>query len=103
VKSTVCLRSTKKAYLFGTISGIAAPYHVALKAVNCQTEETLANSERDAATRNAVGAAVGDAGNELRSHLGESLASVKKFDKTLCAFVRQKPVTSRFHPSFWPP
>jgi len=79
----VCLRSTSKAYIIGTISGIAAPYHVALKAVNCQTEETLASSERDAATRDAVVAAVGDAGNELRSHLGESLASVKKFDKTL--------------------
>ena len=79
----VCLRSTSKAYIIGTISGVAAPYHVALKAVNCQTEETLASSERDAATRDAVVAAVGDAGNELRSHLGESLASVKKFDKTL--------------------
>ena len=51
--------------------------------MNCQTEETLASSERDAATRDAVVGAVGDAGNELRSHLGESLASVKKFDKTL--------------------
>ena len=79
----VCLRSTSKAYIIGTISGVAAPYHVALKAVNCQTEETLAISERDAATRDAVVGAVGDASNELRSHFGESLASVKKFDKTL--------------------
>ena len=79
----VCLRSTSKAYIIGTISGVAAPYHVVLKAVNCQTEETLATSERDAASRDGVVAALGDAANELRSHLGESLASVKKFDKTL--------------------
>ena len=80
---TVCLRSTSKAFIIGTISGVTAPYHVALKAVNCQTEQTLASTERDAVSRDAVVTAVGDAANELRPQLGESLASVKKFDKTL--------------------
>lgn len=53
---------------------------VALDAVNCRTGESLAREQITAARKEAVLSAVGKAASSLRGKLGESLASVQKFD-----------------------
>ena len=54
-----------------------------LKAVNCQSGDTLAQEQVTAAGKEKVLEAVGDAAYKLRGELGESLASVQKFDVPL--------------------
>ena len=79
----ICLRTNSKALLAGSIAGIGSQYVIGLKAVNCQTGDTLASAEATAEGRNQVLKALGDAGNQLRGKLGESLASVEKYNKPL--------------------
>ena len=58
-------------------------YLIGLKAVNCQTGDTLASAQAEAANRDNVLKRLGEAGDELREKLGESLISVKRFNKPL--------------------
>ena len=69
--------------LAGSIASIGSQYLIGLKAVNCQTGDTLASTEAQAENRDKVLKALGDAGNQLREKLGESLASVEKYNKPL--------------------
>ena len=54
-----------------------------LKAVNCQTGDTLAQEQVTAASKEKVLDALGEAASKLRGELGESLATVQKFDVPL--------------------
>jgi pentatricopeptide repeat protein len=83
VAAEVCVRSNSKALLEGSISNLGQRYLIALKAVNCQTGDTLASAEAEAADRDSVLKRLGEAGNELRGKLGESIASVKRFSTPL--------------------
>ncbi len=51
-----------------------------LNAVNCQSGDSLAQQQAEASSKEQVLAALGSAASKLRGTLGESLASVKKFD-----------------------
>jgi len=53
--------------------------------VNCQTGDTVASTQAEAANRHGVLKQLGDAGDQLREKLGESLLSVKRFNKPLDA------------------
>jgi len=79
----VCLRSNSKALLEGSIGSVGSHYMIGLKAVNCQTGDTLASAEAEAANRDNVLKRLGEAGDELREKLGESLISVKRYNKPL--------------------
>ena len=83
VAREVCLRSNSKALLEGSISSVGSHYLIGLKAVNCQTGDTLASAKAEADNREDVLKRLGDAGNELREKLGESLASVQRYNKPL--------------------
>ena len=83
VAREVCLRSNSKALLEGSISSVGSHYLIGLKAVNCQTGDTLASAQAEADNREDVLKRLGDAGNELREKLGESLASVQRYNKPL--------------------
>jgi serine/threonine protein kinase/tetratricopeptide (TPR) repeat protein len=76
----VCQREGIKAVLNGTISNIGSQYVVDVNAVNCQTGDSLAREQVQADKKEQVLAAVGKAASSLRGKLGESLASVQKFD-----------------------
>jgi eukaryotic-like serine/threonine-protein kinase len=76
----VCQREGIKAVLNGAISSIGTQYVVDVNAVNCQTGDTLAHEQVSADKKEQVLGAVGKAASSLRSKLGESLASVQKFD-----------------------
>jgi pentatricopeptide repeat protein len=55
-------------------------YVVLLQAVNCQTGETVGTEEAEAESRERVLRALGDAATKLRARLGESLATIQKYD-----------------------
>ena len=76
----VCQREGIKAVLNGAISSIGTQYVVDVNAVNCQTGDTLAHEQVSADKKEQVLGAVGKAASSLRGKLGESLASVQKFD-----------------------
>jgi tetratricopeptide (TPR) repeat protein len=69
--------------LNGTIAQIGTRYLLTLKAGNCSTGETLASTEAEANDKNQVLDALGTIGSDIRRKLGESLATVEKYDVTL--------------------
>jgi eukaryotic-like serine/threonine-protein kinase len=76
----ICQRTASAAVLNGSITQIGARYLLTLKAVNCATGESLASTQAQAKDKNEVLDALGKVASEIRSRLGESLASVQKYD-----------------------
>jgi len=83
VAKEICLRTTSKAVLAGSIVNVGARYLIGLKALDCQSGDTLTSTQSEAESRDTVLKALGQAGNDLREKLGESLVSVEKFNKPL--------------------
>ncbi len=83
VARELCLRAGSKAYLAGAIGSLGSEYVLGLKAVNCQTGDMLAQEQVTAAAKEKVLDALGKAASRLRGELGESLATVQKFDVPL--------------------
>ncbi|MGA3019464.1 MAG: caspase family protein [Bryobacteraceae bacterium] len=79
----VCQRTNSKAMLTGSIAPLGSQYVIGLKAVNCETGEALADAQEQAAGKEAVLKALGAAATRLRTKLGESLVSVRKYDTPL--------------------
>ncbi|HXY48697.1 MAG TPA: protein kinase [Terriglobales bacterium] len=80
VAREVCQRAQCKAMLTGSISSLGSRYVVGLKAVNCTTGDSLGSQQTEADSREHVLQALGKAATALRENLGESLASIQKFD-----------------------
>jgi tetratricopeptide (TPR) repeat protein len=80
VAREICEREHIKAMLSGSIATLGSQYVVALDATNCGTGESLAREQVTAASKEAVLPAVGKAASSLRGKLGESLASIQRFD-----------------------
>ena len=80
VAQEICLRTGSKALLSGSISSLGSQYMVGLEAVNCGSGDTLAKEEAAASRKEDVVKALGTVAFSLRTKLGESLASVQKFD-----------------------
>ena len=76
----VCQRDGSRAVLDGTISGIGDQYALTLEAVNCETGASLARVEADANGKNNILPALGKLASGMRSKLGESLATIQKYD-----------------------
>jgi tetratricopeptide (TPR) repeat protein len=74
------VRTGSKAILAGSISSLGTQYVVGLEAVACSTGDTLAKEQAEAASKEGVLKALSTAATSLRGKLGESLASVQKFD-----------------------
>jgi eukaryotic-like serine/threonine-protein kinase len=83
VARELCEREGSKAYIAGSIATLGSEYVLGLKAVNCQSGDTLAQEQVTAASREKVLDALGEAASKLRGELGESLATVQKFDVPL--------------------
>jgi len=79
----LCQRAGGTAYVVGSIANLGSEYVIGLKAVNCRTDDTLAQEQVTANGKERVLNAVGDAAAKLRGQLGESLPSVQKFDVPL--------------------
>ena len=79
----LCQRNGSAAVLDGSIAEIGTQYLLTLKAVNCASGESLASAEARANDKNHVLDALGQTASAIRNKLGESLASVRKFDTPL--------------------
>jgi eukaryotic-like serine/threonine-protein kinase len=79
----VCLRTTSKALLAGSIANLGGRYAVGLKAENCQTGDSLGAAAEEAEAQAKVLQALDRAATAMRRKLGESLVSIQKFDKPL--------------------
>jgi serine/threonine protein kinase/tetratricopeptide (TPR) repeat protein len=74
------VRTGSKAFLVGTISNLGGQYVIGVDAVGCSSGDTLAKEQEEAATKQDVLKALGKAAASLRGKLGESLATIQKFD-----------------------
>jgi tetratricopeptide (TPR) repeat protein len=79
----ICVRTSGKALLMGSISRLDNQYAMELKAINCQTGDTLAAVEAEARGRDKVLQSLGQAANSLRFKLGESLPSLQNHSEPL--------------------
>jgi eukaryotic-like serine/threonine-protein kinase len=79
----LCERAGSKAYVVGSIATLGSAYVLGLKAVNCQSGDILAEEQVTATAKEKVLDALGKEASKLRGSLGESLATVQKFDVPL--------------------
>ena len=80
VAREVCQRAGAAATIEGAISGLSNQYVVNLKAIDCHTGDVLAQQEVKADGKEQVIKALGKAATAMREKLGESLASIGKYD-----------------------
>jgi len=83
VTRELCQRAGGKVYLAGSIASLGSEYVLGLEAVNCQNGDTLAQEQVTAGSKEKVLDALGEAASKVRTELGESLATVQKFDGPL--------------------
>jgi serine/threonine protein kinase/tetratricopeptide (TPR) repeat protein len=76
----VCQRTASAATIEGSVSNLGTQYIVGLKAVNCHNGDQLAAEQVTASGKEQVLKALGDASTKMRAKLGESLATLQKFD-----------------------
>jgi eukaryotic-like serine/threonine-protein kinase len=79
----VCLRAASKAVLVGSISGIGSHYVIGLNAVSCHDGDSLDREQMEANSREEVLSKLREAATAMRKRLGESLASIQKYDTPL--------------------
>ena len=79
----ICQRVGAKASIAGSISGLGTQYVISLRATNCSSGDALARQQAEASSKERILSALGDAASKLRSDLGESLSSVRKYDAPL--------------------
>ncbi len=80
VARELCVRTGSKSIVLGSISNLGGQYVIGVDAVACNSGDTLAKEQEEAATKQDVLKALGKAVASLRAKLGESLASIQKFD-----------------------
>ena len=79
----LCQRENIKVVLNGSISALGTQYVLSLDAVNCRTGEPLTRDQVAAIGKEKVLSALSQTATRLRGKLGESLASIQKFDKPI--------------------
>jgi eukaryotic-like serine/threonine-protein kinase len=80
VARDICRLEGLHAILNGSIAALGSRYLVILDAVNCATGESIAQAQEQAGSKEQVIGALDKAASTLRKKLGESLASLEKFD-----------------------
>jgi eukaryotic-like serine/threonine-protein kinase len=83
VAHEVCVRTGSKAIVLESIAQLGSRYLLNLESANCVNGETLGRSEREAADKDRVVGALGQAASDLRRKLGESLPSLRQFNQPL--------------------
>ncbi len=79
----VCQRENIKAVLAGSIASVGRQYLLNLEAINCQNGETFASQQARSDSREGVLDGLSQSATQMRAQLGESLASIGKFDRPL--------------------
>ena len=76
----VCERTGETVVIQGSISNLGKQYVLGMKAINCHTGDLLAEEQDLANGKEQVMGALASGATKLRHRLGESLASVQKYD-----------------------
>ena len=76
----VCQRAGAKALLGGTIAMLGSSYVLTLNAQDCVEGKVIAEEQIQAASKETVLGAMGTAVSAFREKLGESLASIQRYD-----------------------
>ena len=79
----IARREQLKALLAGSIASLGRNYVITLEAVNAETGDVMARDQAEAGSKEQVLTSLGEATSRLREKLGESLASIQKFDAPL--------------------
>jgi eukaryotic-like serine/threonine-protein kinase len=80
VARDVCQRTASAATIESSISSLGSQYVLSLQAVNCRNGDLLAQEQVTASGKEQVLNALGDGATRLRGKMGESLASVRKYN-----------------------
>ncbi len=80
VAREVCQRSGSRAVLGGSIASLGSHYVIGLNAADCRTGDSLAREQVEAGSREQVLATLDKAASNLREKLGESLASIQRYE-----------------------
>ena len=80
VAREICQRQNVKAMLHGSIGRLGESYVMAINALNCVNGDTLAGEQVQVSRREDVLRELGGAARTLREELGESLASIERYD-----------------------
>jgi eukaryotic-like serine/threonine-protein kinase len=83
VGKEICQREGVKALLTGSITTLGSQYVITLEADNATSGESLGQEQVQADNKESVLNSLHRASSSLRQKLGESLASVQKYDKPL--------------------
>jgi serine/threonine protein kinase/tetratricopeptide (TPR) repeat protein len=76
----ICQRRGIKVLMVSTIARLGSNYVITLEAVNSQSGDSVAQQQTEAGSKEQVLQALGRAATEIRKKLGESLASIQKFN-----------------------
>ncbi len=79
----ICQRTGASAVLQGSIAALGQRYVIGLEAVACASRDSIARAQAEAAGKEQVLEALTRAANSIRRDLGESIASVERFDVPL--------------------
>jgi serine/threonine protein kinase/Flp pilus assembly protein TadD len=79
----ICERHAITAMLVGSIAPLGSNYVVTLEAISARSGDTLARAQVQATAREDVLNALGRGAGQLRRRLGESVASLERFDQPL--------------------
>jgi len=80
VAREVCERLGAKAMLEGQIAALGRSYVLTLEATDCSAGESLAREQAQTGSKEQVLQSLGQMASSMRARLGESLATVSKFD-----------------------
>jgi len=80
VARDMCERLGVKAVMHGTIAPLGSAYIITLEALACRTGDALAREQTQAASKTEVLASVTAAAARIREGLGESIASIQRFN-----------------------
>ncbi|MEZ5319697.1 MAG: protein kinase [Vicinamibacterales bacterium] len=80
VARELCQRAGARATVEGSIAPLGSAYVITLGVHNCATGASIAQTQVQAERKEDVLTTVGDAVTDLRRNLGESLASLEKYD-----------------------
>jgi len=79
----IARREQLKALVVGSIASLGANYVIGLEAVDAETGDVMAREQLEVPQKEEVITALGTATSSFREKLGESLASVRRFDAPL--------------------
>src|ERR1700753_2965438 len=79
----LCLRTGSQATISGSIARLGGNFVVRISATGCQNEEQLGTEQIEVGSREAVLHGLDTIATRLRSKLGESISSIRAYDKPI--------------------